>query len=368
MPSLTFELPFWIYWTGLLVLPLAGMAAVWRARQRPPKPVSLPIAYLLWLCGGFVGLHRFYVKSLLGLVYIPLFGVILWGNAEAFDARTVLSAANDDRIRAEFNVERFGEAAAEGDEGAAERLAEAEQAVIAVQQRVAAATASHDQWQTITGAVALIIAIFLVIDAVLLPGMVRRRAAQEPQPPPVASFEAEMRPGAEDPVRNLRTPFTDAIDTLSGWTGEFVAYWSVIAVFVYYFEVVSRYVFNSPTNWAHESMFLMFGMMYLISGAYALREDSHVRVDVIYVHLPDRAKIITDIITSIFFFIFTVTLLVTGWTFMMDSINVREVSFTEWGIQYWPVKISIVVGSALITLQGLSKLIKDVVALARMGA
>ena len=152
MPSLTFELPHWIYWTGLLVLPLAAMAAVWRARQRPPKPVSLPVAYLLWLCGGFVGLHRFYGKSLLGLVYIPLFGVILWGNAETFDARTVLSAANDDRIRAEFDVERFGEAAAEGEEGAAERVAEAEQAVIAVQQRVAAATASRDQWQTITGA------------------------------------------------------------------------------------------------------------------------------------------------------------------------------------------------------------------------
>jgi TRAP-type mannitol/chloroaromatic compound transport system permease small subunit len=368
MPSLTFELPHWVYWTGLLVLPLLAMAAVWRARQRPPRLVSLPVAYLLWLCGGFVGLHRFYVKSLLGLVYIPLFGVILWGNAETFDARTVLSAANDDRIRAEFNVERFGEAAAAGEEGAAERLAEAEQAVIAVQQRVAAATASRDHWRTITGAVGLVIAIFLVIDAFLLPGLVRRQAAREPAPPPLPDLEPEVRPGAEDPVRNVRTPLTDAIDALSGWTGEFVAYWSVIAVFVYYFEVVSRYVFNSPTNWAHESMFLMFGMMYLISGAYALREDAHVRVDVIYVHLSDRAKIITDILTSIFFFIFTVTLLVTGWTFMMDSINVREVSFAEWGIQYWPVKVSIVVGAALITLQGLSKLIKDVVALARLEA
>jgi len=42
-------------------------------------------------------------------------------------------------------------------------------------------------------------------------------------------------------------------------------------------------------------------------------------------------------------------------------VNVFEVSFTEWAIQYWPVKLSIVVGAALITLQGAAKLIRDVI-------
>ena len=127
-------------------------------------------------------------------------------------------------------------------------------------------------------------------------------------------------------------------------------------------------MFNSPTSWAHESMFLMFGMQYLLAGAYALREDSHVRVDVLYLLLSDRAKVITDITTSVFFFLFTSTLLVTGWIFLMDSIDVMEVSFTEWAVQYWPIKISIVLGAVLIILQGLSKLIKDVRLLTRAGA
>ena len=47
-----------------------------------------------------------------------------------------------------------------------------------------------------------------------------------------------------------------------------MAYWAVIFVFVYYYEVIARYVFNSPTNWVHESMFLMFGMQYILAGAY----------------------------------------------------------------------------------------------------
>jgi TRAP-type mannitol/chloroaromatic compound transport system permease small subunit len=367
MPSLTFELPHWVYWSGLVLLPFVGILAVWRSRQHPPKAVSLAVAYLLWLCGGFAGLHRFYVRSKLGLVYIPLLVAILWGNVQAFDARTALSAARDELIRAEFDVERFGQAAAEGEEGAAGRLAEAEQAVAAVRQQVVAATAAHERWRTITGGIALLVALLLVIDAFLLPRLVRRQAAREPGEVEWAEI-VEARPAGEAPARGVHTPFTDSIDAISRWTGEFVAYWSVIAVFVYYFEVISRYVFNSPTNWAHESMFLMFGMQYLISGAYALREDAHVRVDVIYLHLSNRAKAITDILTSIFFFIFSITLLITGWTFMMDSVAVWEVSFTEWAIQYWPIKISIVVGAALITLQGVSNLIKDLILLIRPGA
>ncbi len=163
----------------------------------------------------------------------------------------------------------------------------------------------------------------------------------------------------------MRSRITDIIDAISEWSGEFVCYWSLIAVFVYYYEVLARYVFNSPTSWAHESMFLMFGMQYLISGAYAFREDSHVRVDVVYQYLPVRAKVMTDIVTSIFFFIFAGALLVTGWIFLADSIDVWEVSLTEWAIQYWPVKITIVLGALLILLQGFSKLVKDFILLTR---
>ena len=112
----------------------------------------------------------------------------------------------------------------------------------------------------------------------------------------------------------------------------------------------------------------MFGMQYLISGAFVLREDSHVRVDVFYVMLPDRAKALVDILTSLFFFIFVGALLVTGSIFALDSVNVLEVSFTEWAIQYWPVKTTIALGALLLLLQGLSKLVKDVTILFAKGA
>jgi TRAP-type mannitol/chloroaromatic compound transport system permease small subunit len=85
-----------------------------------------------------------------------------------------------------------------------------------------------------------------------------------------------------------------------------------------------------------------------------------VRVDVIYTKFSARGKAIADIVTSVFFFIFTLTMLWTGWRFAADAVNNGETSFTEWGIQYWPVKLAIPIGAALIVLQGVAKLVKDI--------
>ena len=207
--------------------------------------------------------------------------------------------------------------------------------------------------------------------------------------------EAEEGPKADaDHVENW-------IDRLSLTCGEFVAYWAVIAVFVYYFEVISRYVFGSPTNWAHESMYLMFGMQYLIAGAYAMLTESHVRVDIFYAPMSRPRKAWADLLTSIFFFIFAGTLLVTSYIFAMDALavptgnsvvsewargnlgffemlgsltfgqwtdpNVRwgEISFNEWEVPLWPMKWVMVIGGLLLVLQGVSKLSKDIRAIAR---
>ena len=48
----------------------------------------------------------------------------------------------------------------------------------------------------------------------------------------------------------------------------------------------------------------------------------------------------------------------------MDSVSVGEHSFTEWGIQYWPVKLTMPIGAALLFMQGISRLFKDVMLVA----
>lgn len=362
MPSITFVLPHWLYWSGLIMLPLLAMFTVRRPSDRPLSGgLSYPIAYMLWLCAGFVGMHRFYVKSALGLVYIPLFVFLLLGNSAVKEATNRVSGAKNQLSIAEFDLERAQEAVNRGSQGAQRRLEQVRQDLSSARQSLARESAGYNQWRRITGALAALIAVLLVIDAVYLPRLIRRRRALEAaysvsHATPSATYEAGTH---EDPTLRMHLRFLNWIDTLNGLIGEFVSYWAVIAVFVYYYEVLARYVFNSPTNWAHESMFLMFGMQYMLAGAYTYREDGHVRVDVLYLYLPNRVKALVDVLTSLFFFVFALALLWTGWTFMADAIKVWEVSFTEWAIQYWPVKSTMALGAFLLLLQGIAKLFKD---------
>ena len=129
--------------------------------------------------------------------------------------------------------------------------------------------------------------------------------------------------------------------------------------------------------------------------------ESHVRVDIFYAPLSRPRKAWADLLTSIFFFIFAGTLLVTSWIFAMDALavptgnsvvsewacgnlgffemlgtlslsqwtdpNIRwgEISFNEWEVPLWPMKWVMVVGGVLLVLQGISKMSKDIRAIAR---
>ncbi len=152
---------------------------------------------------------------------------------------------------------------------------------------------------------------------------------------------------------------TRLLDWLSEQSGVFVALWTVNAVCAYFFEVVSRYIFNAPTIWVHQASYLMFGMQYLLAGAFALLHGDHVRVDVLYIKLPKRGQAGTDVFTSIFFFICALALLGSSWRFFMDAVGMFEVTEETWRIQLYPVKGTMVLGAALLVLAGLSKLLKD---------
>jgi TRAP-type mannitol/chloroaromatic compound transport system permease small subunit len=368
MPNLNFVLPHWLYWGALLVFPAVAMFLVARQKRLgEPRRPSLFVAYLFWICAGMWGLHRFYLRSLLGLVYFPIFIGILYCNDVVRDRREDVSRTHSafdsahraaTRLRPNPGVTPTPQVAV--------RIQAAEAKEKQTKSDLDAATGQHDRWSNISRWIAILLVGMLLVDAVLLPGLVKRTAAREaanqaqaPPDPPMPNIPPIGT--NEDPTLAVHTRITDVIDAFNTKIGEYTAYWAIIAVFVYYYEVLARYVFNSPTNWVHESMFLMFGMQYMLSGAYAYREDQHVRVDVIYTQFSPRGKAIADIITSVFFFIFVITMLLTGWRFASDALGNNEVSFTEWGIQYWPVKLTIPIGAALLALQGVSKLIKDIV-------
>ena len=362
MPELSFVLPHWLYWTGLLVFPAIAWALVQRARRKGTElhRTNLGVGYLCLITSGFVGMHRFYVKSWLGVLYIIPFIAIIVANTESRDARDQISQFNNEVSNYEFKIEHFSKRIDQGYDDQA-KLEEAEQALAQSKEDFVVAQDSYAFWEQVALWCGIVILIALLIDAVLMPAMVRRIREREPDYTPDDIVEAS----SQKEIDLSGEPwFYRAAAAVSKYSGEYVAYWSVIAVFVYYYEVIARYIFNSPTNWAHESMFLMFGMQYLLSGAYAYLTESHVRVDVFYAKLSLKGRAFADVLTSIFFFIFAGTILVTGIIFTLDAYRVSEFSFAEWQIVYWPIKATIALGAALLLLQGLGKLLRDFMILA----
>ncbi len=390
MPSVEFVLPHWLYWSGLIIFPLVAMYLS-RRIQPTPGSRSIGIAYFLWLVGGLFGFHRLYLKNRWGFLYWPLFALILYSSGVERQARIVYSdavaavdaidksvqrsqsrirkadaaiararaaidrlPADDERARARQQRKISKQQARK--QKAIAKIAELKAEVQGLRPRIEESRSLREKWSYTAYYAFLAIVAFMAIDAILMRRMLRQ-ALEKLRKHPDDPIDREI---LKDDRLLAGKGIFGAIDRLSLFTGEFVAFWSVIAVFAYYYEVIVRYVFNSPTNWVHEGMFLMFGMQYLIAGAYAMLTESHVRVDIFYAKFTPRGKAITDLITSVFFFIFAGTLLWTGMIFAADSIGQREVSFTEWAIQYWPVKMTIVIGAALLILQGISKLARDI--------
>jgi TRAP-type mannitol/chloroaromatic compound transport system permease small subunit len=370
MPSLNFVLPHWLYWGTLIVFPLVAIYFVARELRRGvPQGPSLFVAYVFWFCSGFMGLHRFYLRSGWGVVFVPVFLAILYVNGVIGDrredvsrTRAAVEASHAESRRAVISPNETATPEMTARVAKAAAAAKDAESQFAIEEKRLGDARSYSTW------LALLMAAMLVGDAILLPGLVRRtREREAAMPRPQITDVPDIPPHGtgEDPTKHIHTWFTDKIEWINTRAGEFSAYWAVVAVFAYYYEVIARYAFNSPTNWVHESMFLMFGMQYMLAGAYAYKEDQHVRVDVFYTKFSPRGKAMADVFTSLFFFIFAGVMFWTSWRFAADSIGNNEHSFTEWGIQYWPIKLMMPIGAGLLFLQGVSKLIKDVTFLTR---
>lgn len=351
MPDITFILPHWIYWGGIFAVPAFMMAARRRGVDRTSAPAaSLTTAYFFWAVGGFVGLHRLYFKNWGAALFIALFVSVIWCNHEARQTRNAHSIAKNEAFNTAYDLQR-----AEEEEESAKSIDELRRQLELFSAEEHDLQAALENWRQLAGIIAAVIFVLLLADAALIPRLARRaRVTNTPRPPPPHIAES---PPVDNPLDGA---FGRAASSINSFIGEFASYWTVIAVFVFYYEVIARYIFNSPTIWAHESMFLLFGVQYMLSGGFCLRENSHVRVDVVYMCMPVRMRAACALLTSLFFFVFAAALMATGWIFFHDSFVIKQVSHTEWEIPHWPIKFALPLGGALIFMQGLAHVLRDI--------
>lgn len=161
--------------------------------------------------------------------------------------------------------------------------------------------------------------------------------------------------------------FTHLIDTVNEWVGKIVSYLILFMMAIMVFEVGARYVFLSPTIWAHETSSFLFGVGVMLGGGYTLLYREHVNMDIIYNRFSLRSRATVDLITSILFFSFCIALIWKGAEWAWRSLLLLEASYTVWAPPFYPIKLMIPIGGSLLLLQGLAKFIRDLTTAIRRG-
>ena len=156
-----------------------------------------------------------------------------------------------------------------------------------------------------------------------------------------------------------------AIDVLSEGVGRIIAWLTLLVALLSAGNALMRYGFSYSSNAYLEAQWYMFSLIFLLGGAYALKKNAHVRIDLIYGRLSPRTRAWIDLLGTLLFLIpMALGVLYLAWPWAMTSLAIRETSPDVGGLPRWPIKLALLVGFALPALQGLSELIKRIAFLA----
>ena len=157
------------------------------------------------------------------------------------------------------------------------------------------------------------------------------------------------------------------IDKISETAGKIASIFIIIMVALEFLEVLMRYFIGRPLNWTWEVSTYLYGANFMLAGAWALLNGKHVRTDILYDKMSKKGKAILDLCTfSTIFLLFCVTLTFLTIKAAQFSVSIKEYSFVIGGkIPIFPLKITIAVGFVLLFLQGLAKIARDIIFIAK---
>jgi len=156
------------------------------------------------------------------------------------------------------------------------------------------------------------------------------------------------------------------IDRFTEKVGQAAAWLALAMILLGAFNAVARYGgrfigVNLSSNLYLELQWYLFSFLFLLGGAWGLREDTHVRVDVVYARFSSRMKGWVNLIGYVFLLVpFCVFSFVATLPAVRNSWAVREGSPDPGGLPRYHLKTFILVCFALLLVQAVSEIIKSV--------
>jgi TRAP-type mannitol/chloroaromatic compound transport system permease small subunit len=159
------------------------------------------------------------------------------------------------------------------------------------------------------------------------------------------------------------------IDVVNEHVGRWVSWLVLATTLVSAANAGMRYTFNMSSNAWLELQWYLFAAIFLLAAGYTLKHNGHVRIDILYGHLSERARAWIDLLGALVFLLpFSLLLTWFSWFGFLDAWQHQEMSPDAGGLLRWPVRALIPLGFALLALQGISECIKRIAYLRGQGS
>jgi TRAP-type mannitol/chloroaromatic compound transport system permease small subunit len=151
------------------------------------------------------------------------------------------------------------------------------------------------------------------------------------------------------------------IDRVNELIGKAMAWLILLAILISAGNAVIRKVFSTSSNAWLELQWYLYGAAFMLAAAYTLKQNEHIRIDIIYGLFSRRVQHWIDLLGHVLFLMPFV--LIMTWMFVpytLDAFNRGTISTNAGGLLIWPSRAILLVGFFLLALQGVSEIIKKI--------
>jgi TRAP-type mannitol/chloroaromatic compound transport system permease small subunit len=152
-----------------------------------------------------------------------------------------------------------------------------------------------------------------------------------------------------------------AVDWISERLGRAASVAVLLAALISAGNAFVRYLLDISSNGWLEIQWYLFAAIVMLGAPIVLKLNEHVRVDLVYGRLKGRGPVYVDLF-GLIFFLLPVTLLLAylSWPLLVKMYLTHEMSNNAGGLVRWPAMLMLPLGFGLMTLQGLSEIVKRI--------
>ncbi len=179
-------------------------------------------------------------------------------------------------------------------------------------------------------------------------------------------------PYVQSPLHRRLKRLIGAIEFISEWSGRAVSWLVLAMVLLIAYDVAMRYLWQQGSVALQELEWHLFGLLFLLGGAYTLKHDAHVRVDIVYHShwMNPRRRAWVDLLGGLFLLTpFCLLVIVTSLPFVTRAYGLGEGSPDPGGLPArWLLKAAIPLGFGLLQLQGIASMLRSLLVLSERDA